>query len=307
MSVYKVPQDVEADDKILGPFSFRQFIYLIIVAMAIAVAWGLSKLFVPLAIIPLPIILFFGAIALPLRKDQPMEIFMAAMVSFYLKPRQRKWDPDGIDSLIEITAPKTTEENRTKNISQTEAQERLSYLAQVVDSKGWAIRGVNGQNPDSPMNSEVYMDAKNTEDILDNDNHMAQLLNQKLDQSDANRRQEINNMMQEKIKTIGYFANSNVEEIQQKPLNIPQEKLVEYNKLLENGNINTTTNEIKPIEKSITPTSKPVINTSEKVPSAGIINLATNSEDLTIATIASQANRINNKLDDNKEVFISLR
>ena len=87
MATYKVPQDVEADDKLIGPFSFRQFIYLIIVAMAGALAWGLAQLFIGLAIIPLPVIVFFGALALPLRKDQPMEIYMAAIVSFYLKPR----------------------------------------------------------------------------------------------------------------------------------------------------------------------------------------------------------------------------
>lgn len=68
MAVYKVPQDVEADDKLIGPFSFRQFIYLIIVAISIAIAWGLSQLFIPLAVIPLPLILFFGALALPLKK-----------------------------------------------------------------------------------------------------------------------------------------------------------------------------------------------------------------------------------------------
>ena len=78
MAVYKVPQDVEADDKLIGPFSFRQFIYLVIVAMAIMMAWGLAQLFVPLAVLPLPIVVFFGALALPLRKDQPMEIYMAA-------------------------------------------------------------------------------------------------------------------------------------------------------------------------------------------------------------------------------------
>ncbi len=37
MAVYKVPQDVEAEDKLLGPFSMRQFIYLIIAAMGIAI------------------------------------------------------------------------------------------------------------------------------------------------------------------------------------------------------------------------------------------------------------------------------
>ena len=71
-----IHNDVEADDKLIGPFSFRQFIYLIIVALAIAGAWGVAQIFVGLAIIFLPIILFFGVLALPLRKDQPMEIYM---------------------------------------------------------------------------------------------------------------------------------------------------------------------------------------------------------------------------------------
>ena len=52
MAVYKVAQDVEADDKLIGPFSFRQFVYLIIVALSIAIAWGLGRIFVGLAIIP---------------------------------------------------------------------------------------------------------------------------------------------------------------------------------------------------------------------------------------------------------------
>lgn len=37
MASYKVPQDVEADDKLIGPFSFRQFIYLGIAALGIAI------------------------------------------------------------------------------------------------------------------------------------------------------------------------------------------------------------------------------------------------------------------------------
>lgn len=47
MASYKVPQDVEADDKLIGPFSFRQFIYLVIVVLAGFAAWGLAQLFVP--------------------------------------------------------------------------------------------------------------------------------------------------------------------------------------------------------------------------------------------------------------------
>ena len=93
MAQYKVPQDVEADDKLLGPFSFRQFVYLLIAGGLLALAIGLFQLFPLLAIIPLPPILLLVALALPLRKDQPMETYLAALVSYYLKPHVRLWTP----------------------------------------------------------------------------------------------------------------------------------------------------------------------------------------------------------------------
>lgn len=191
MAVYKVPQDVEADDKLIGPFSFRQFIYLIIVAISIAIGWGLAQLFIPLAIIPLPIILFFGALALPLRKDQPMEVYLAAVVSFYLKPRKRLWQADGIQSLVEITAPKIAEIQRSKNLSQSEAERRLSYLADIVDTGGWAIRGVAASQVPSAMQNDVYFEAQQTEDILADDGGVYRNFDTMINQSDHKRRQEM--------------------------------------------------------------------------------------------------------------------
>ena len=191
MAVYKVPQDVEADDKLIGPFSFRQFIYLLIAGGAIALAWGLSRVFLPLAVIPLPIIILFGALALPLRKDQPMEVYLAAVVSFHLKPRKRIWQPDGITSLVEVTAPKTIERQRTKGFDENEAERRLSYLAGIVDSQGWSVRGVVDQGVNSSLNSDVLIDAQRTEDVLDDDNEISKNFNQMITQADANRREEM--------------------------------------------------------------------------------------------------------------------
>ena len=45
MAQYKVPQDVEADDKLIGPFSFRQFVYLLIAGGLVALAVGLFQIF----------------------------------------------------------------------------------------------------------------------------------------------------------------------------------------------------------------------------------------------------------------------
>ena len=47
MAEYKVAQDVEAEDKLIGPFSFRQFIYLIIAAVAVAVCIVIGLFAVP--------------------------------------------------------------------------------------------------------------------------------------------------------------------------------------------------------------------------------------------------------------------
>jgi PrgI family protein len=306
MAEYKVPQDVEADDKLIGPFSFRQFVYLIIVVLAGAMAWGLWQLFPPLAIIPLPIIVFFGALALPLRKDQPMEIYLAAMVSFYLKPRKRLWEADGIESLIEITVPKVAEVQRTKNLSQGEAQERFGYLATIVDSQGWAVRGQGTQAPNG-MTTDAYLEAQQVEDILDSGNNVAQSLDYMIDKSDERRHQEVMDRIRaqaaaapaEPVTTtvpaaFNFFAGQDSPGTPPAPVVQPAPYAPD-----------DTTVTSGPIA-SYQPAQTDPPTTSEKDIPAGIIDLATNA-DLSIATIAHEANRINQENDMNEEVVISLR
>lgn len=295
MSTYKVPQDVEAEDKLLGPFTFRQFIYLIIAFMAGALAWGLYNLLPILVIIPLPIILVFAALALPLRKDQPMETYLAAMVSYFLKPRIRLWSPDRLDSLIEITVPRQEEKILTKNLSQEEAQERFSYLAQIADSKGWSIRGGQIQAPNSAMNSEVYFAAQTTQDMLDESNIMSQTFSQRLMASEAKHQQQIDNIMQGKftpqpqsLSEKSYYSTPNPDTPNHLEFN-PYPEIVQA--------------VVQPLsEKNAVKT--PESSSNEEVPAA-IIGLANNS-DLTVAAIAREAHRIQEKQDKSDEVFISL-
>lgn len=318
MAQYKVPQDVEADDKLIGPFSFRQFIYLVIVCLSILLAWGLAQLFVPLAIIPLPVVIFFGALALPLRKDQPMEIYMAAMVSFYLKPHKRLWDPDGIESLIEITVPKTVEVQLSKGITKTEAERRFSYLAEIVDSQGWAVRGPGVQAPNSALNSDVYFEAQQVQDVLDTDNFVAQSFINKLGKSDAKRHDEMVSMMANQPATIpqpvtqteaeaampspsNYFGGVPLAE----PVAAPEAKTDEQAAVKFNPYPNIQQAVLQPADHT-KQTIEPVPTTSEKVVPAGIINLASNT-DLSIEAIAREANRIQAKQDSDGGVYISLR
>ncbi len=300
MAVYKVPQDVEADDKLIGPFSFRQFVYLIIVVLASMIAWGLAQIFVPLAVIPMPFIIFFGALALPLRKDQPMEIYMAAILSFYLKSRRRLWESDGIESLIEITVPKIVEVERVKNISQTEAQRRFSYLAEIVDSQGWAVRGVGVQAPNSAMKTDVYFEAQQVQDVLDSSNMIAQTLNYKLDQNDARKHQEMLDFVRKQASSLNPMPDLSNTNIINQPVD-EEPKHLEYNPYPEDIR-QTVVQPINPYEQ----VHQTIPTTSEKTIAPGIINLASNT-DLSIEAIAREANRIQDKHNLSEEVVISLR
>ena len=163
MATYKVPQDVEAEDRLLGPFTFRQFVYLLIAAIAGALAAALFQIFPLLAILPLPVIIFFLILALPLKKDQPMETYLAAIVSFYMKPNKRFWRPGQGETTIQITAPKIVEKSRTRDISEEEASHRLSFLSNLVDSEGYAIRGNHNGN----FTENFITDTEDVNDFMD--------------------------------------------------------------------------------------------------------------------------------------------
>ncbi len=305
MSVYKVPQDVEAEDKLLGPFSFRQFVFLIIAVIGIAIAYGLSTILLPLAIIPVPIILFFGALALPLKKDQPMEVYLAAVISFMLKPKKRLWQPDGIERLVEVIAPKVEEKTYGNNYDQAEVQRRLSYLANLVDSQGWSIRGVN--NPNSSMRADLFNEGQAANDILDENSTTAQNINHLINQSDVRRRQEVIQKMQ--------TGQSATPPPAQPPQPSQPDNPAPATPLQMNPYPTMRQSILNPISRqSATPTSTPIQTQPTTMPqssvnevSPAIIELA-NNHDLSIETIAREANRIQqeNKLSD-EEVVISLR
>lgn len=325
MASYKVPQDVEADDKLIGPFSFRQFIYLIIVVAAGAIAWGLGNLFIPLAILPLPVILFFGALALPLRKDQPMETYLAAIVSFYLKPRRRLWDPDGQQALIQIIAPKSNDKPITKDLSQEEADKRFAYLAGVVDSRGWAVRGVTG-SPNSSMNTDVYYEAQQAEDILDENARMSRNIDSQIDRANTAHRQQLVAQMRQPMAT----AVQPVIQPQPQPQLQPQPQTaftqttspqisMDEPHLTFNPYPNMQQSIIQPVSQQVgpAPVQPQIVQTpiqqnppeeesaSKNQLSPDIIKLA-NNPDLSIETIAHEANRIKSRELPEDEVVISL-
>ena len=306
MSVYKVPQDVEAEDKLLGPFSFRQFVFLIIAVVFLGIAYVLARILLPLALIPVPIALFFGALALPLRKDQPMEVYLAAVISFMLKPKKRLWQPDGIEYLVEVTAPKAEEKTYGNGYNQEEVQRRLSYLANLVDSRGWSIRGVN--SPDSSMQADSYNEAQAAFDPLDEAGATAQNITNLINQSDARRRQAM-------IQTMSAAQSKQANDLaENQQLNIEQTIATNLNT---NPYPTMRQSTLIPLDEiPVQPPTEPSTQTPDTTPqtsldsvSPAIMDLANNHSDFSIQTIQRVANEIEQKEKAKKmedEVVISL-
>lgn len=143
MATYKVIQDIEAEDKLVGPFSLRQFLYAGIVAVLGFISFKLAPVNMFLVLPLLPPIVFFGMLALPFGHDQPTEVWLLAKVRFFLIPRKRIWDQSGMKELVTITVPKKVEKYLTDGLSQTEVKSRLQALANTIDSRGWSVKNVN--------------------------------------------------------------------------------------------------------------------------------------------------------------------
>jgi len=144
MASYKVIQDIEADDKLLGPLSLIQFIFACMSAGFLYMCYlGVVKnipfllaIFLPLAAIGI----FF---AIPWGREQPTEIWALAKLKYLLYPHVRIWDQSGAKNLVTITAPKKIQIQYTNGLSQEEAQGRLKALAETIDSRGWATKNSN--------------------------------------------------------------------------------------------------------------------------------------------------------------------
>ena len=143
MAQYKVLQDIEAEDKLVGPLSLRQFIYAIVVIALGFVAFQLGTINFLLAIPFLPPMLFFGLLAAPIGHSQSSEVWLLGKFRYWLYPKKRIWDQSGIQELVKINVPKKVEKQLTKDFDREEAKSRLEALASTLDTRGWAIKNIS--------------------------------------------------------------------------------------------------------------------------------------------------------------------
>jgi len=327
MATYKVIQDIEAEDKLLGPLTLKQFIFA---GMAFTCAYlsflALTKGAVILVPFLLPPTLMAAFFAWPWSRDQPTEVWAIARLRFLLKPRRRIWDQSGVKELVTITVPKQTNVMFSNNLTQTEVKSRLQALANTIDSRGWAVKNVNVNlfaqpsyvanttsdrliDPSSLPQEVSGLDITAGDDILDEHNNpTAQHLDQMIAQSSQTHMQQVRSQMQSPKSTtqpVNWFTTQPQDDA-------PIDDETALDKIhagqtkaqLSRGHLRT----LQPHEPPKTDAKKQVDNkestASDKKTDPALQELA-KSNDLNVSTIARQANKRKQPPED--EVIVSWR
>jgi hypothetical protein len=302
MATYKVIQDIEAEDKLIWLFSFRQFVYLLIAFFFSYI----SFLFITihgwfLDLLTVPFVIFFGILAYPLGKDQPTEVWVLAKIRFFLVPRKRVWTQTGTKNLVTITAPKKIVEIKTNSLDQNQIKSRLQALANTLDTRGWVIKQnsftnyssmLNSTNNDrlliaEPIENQVEDFSTINDDILNTEqNPLAQKMVDLISINEQEHRKKI---------------MSNLEKIREKtePLNAPP--------IIQPTAISTSTDMSRVRANRVTKAKQPSQKTEERVSTKqlnpAILNLSGNN-DYSVTVISHEADKISKK--ENNEVSINL-
>lgn len=308
MAVYKVIQDIEAEDKLLGPLGLKGLIYA-----GIAVGSGFinvrlleANMAAPLKVVFISIflgpMLLFGLLALPIGRDQPTEVWLLSRVRFFLKPRLRIWDQSGLLELVTVTAPKKISRQLTKGLTQSEVNSRLQALAATLDSRGWAVKNVNVNLNnelsylDKTVGTDRLVGSENVvrevpsvnihaaDDIMDADNNpVAQKFKEMMAESEERRKQALS----ARIATQKSEQQRREEEFEashgmhHEQIHGIHQIFEQHKPLAKKTRLAQTKSEDEAGPTGVTP-----------APEAAKLELAQSGNDLSVASIASLANRV---------------
>ena len=299
-------QDIEAEDHILGPLTLRQFIYSLASIFLLYVCFLLiSKHVSFLIILFLPPALFFGFLAFPFKRDQPTEVWALAKVRYALKPKKRLWSQDGVKNLVTITAPKKTEKILTNGLSQNEVKNRLQILAQMIDTRGWAIKNMN----DVPVGSIV--NGEGTDRLVDVDTLPAPVpetteMDIFSDQSAQSRQMSeiINNRSQQDRAHLLSIVGQGAQPNQRNGDPVYEQSLSSGLKLkVQQSNLSTSNMHNISSVKSLPKIESPDIKQPAKHIDPSLLSFALHNSGLSVQTLANEANKT---MGDN-EVVVKIR
>lgn len=99
---FEVPQFIEVEDRIIGPFTWKQFVYLA-GGIGTLVVLYLTVPFMIFVVLGLPIGALAGSLAFHRVNNRPFSIFLEAIFNYITKSRLYIWRKDTVQTVTQKT------------------------------------------------------------------------------------------------------------------------------------------------------------------------------------------------------------
>jgi len=178
---YKIPQNVGIEDKIVGPLTLRQLIYMAVGGGVSYVLFAImSKLYelniIEYILIAAPAVIS-AALALIKINSLSLSKYILLVIEFAMKPKKRLWDHRGISSTVSpnlYTTSTSTQKKDSKKINEVQNNKNvnLSDLSKILDSGGFDhLNDVNHKDIDNASDDDFMYEAffGKRDDIANND------------------------------------------------------------------------------------------------------------------------------------------
>lgn len=131
MKQYQVPQFITVEDKVIGPLTIRQFLYVAAGAIIIGIAY---KFLLPFLFIPIAIVVgsLAGGLAFLKINEQPFPIVLKNALLYLSRPRLYTWKQEAPKKSSRAEPAKKTDIPEIKNIPKL-SQSKLTDLAWSLD------------------------------------------------------------------------------------------------------------------------------------------------------------------------------
>jgi hypothetical protein len=99
---FEVPQFIEVEAKIVGPFTWKQFIYLA-GGIGLLVVFYFTLPFAVFVLLGIPAGVLAGTLAFHKINNRPLSLFLESVVNYFLKKKLYLWRRDKVQNIIERT------------------------------------------------------------------------------------------------------------------------------------------------------------------------------------------------------------
>ncbi len=100
---FEVPQFIEIEDKIIGPLTWKQFIYLAGGVGALLILYYLIDSFTIFVMFGLPLGALSASLAFQRVNNRPFSIFLESSINYFTKSKLYLWKKDMAQTIVEKT------------------------------------------------------------------------------------------------------------------------------------------------------------------------------------------------------------